>query len=206
MSNPEPGPATAVRPRWEDWTARTTAVLAVFAALSSGQWGASNLRAILEQGRVDDGWSYYQAKSIKNHLAEHMQSLAGAMAADHPAAPGQASALKKYHDDMEAEVKRLAVEKATIEKDVHGYEEARDGFVERSFWFELAFACIQAGVVLSTIAAAAKKKSLWLTALCAGILGALLLVNGLTHVVKTPEYAHKLAPKLGMKDPLAQPK
>ena len=70
------------RQRWEDWITRTTAVPAVFAALSSGQWGASKLRAILEQGMVDDGWSYYQAKSIKNHLA-------GAMAADPPAPAGQ---------------------------------------------------------------------------------------------------------------------
>ena len=202
MTNTDPG----AKKGWEEWIAKTTAVLAVFAALSSGQWGASNLRAILEQGKVDDGWSYYQAKSIKNHLADHMQSLAAAMAADRPAADGKESAMLKYRAEMEVEAKRLSTEKAAIEKEVHGYEAARDGFVERSFWFELAFACIQAGVVLSTIAAAARKKSLWLTALCAGVLGALLLVNGLTHVVKTPEYASKLAPKIGMKDPLAQPK
>ena len=52
MSTGDAGPATISRQRWEDWITRTTAVLAVFAALSSGQWGASNLRAILEQGKV----------------------------------------------------------------------------------------------------------------------------------------------------------
>src|SRR6185436_8028046 len=77
MSATDPG-----KSRWEDWITKTTAVLAVLAALSSGQWGASNLKAILEQGKVDDGWSYYQAKSIKNHLAEHMQGLVAAMAAE----------------------------------------------------------------------------------------------------------------------------
>src|ERR1043165_10040448 len=103
MSAPDPG-----KTRWEDWITKTTAVLAVFAALSSGQWGAANLKAILEQGKVDDGWSYYQSKSIKNHLAEHMQELAGAMASDHPPAAGKESALEKYRAKMEAEVKRLA--------------------------------------------------------------------------------------------------
>src|SRR6185436_19390336 len=98
MSNPEPA-----KPKWEDWITKTTAVLAVFAALSSGQWGASNLKAILEQGKVDDGWSYYQAKSIKNHLAEHMQGLAGALAADRPGAAGADSAIQKYRAEMEAE-------------------------------------------------------------------------------------------------------
>jgi len=156
MANPEPGPATTVKSRWEDWITRTTAVLAVIAALSSGQWGASNLRAILEQGKVDDGWSYYQAKSVKNHMAEHLQSLAGAMAADHPPAAGQESAMLKLRAELEGEAKRLSVEKGLIEKDVHGFEQARDSFVERSFWFEIAFACLQAGVVLSTLAAATR--------------------------------------------------
>ncbi len=194
MSNPEPG-----KKSWEDWITKTTAVLAVFAALSSGQWGASNLKAILEQGKVDDGWSYYQAKSIKNHLAEHMQGLAGAMAAERPGAEG---ALLKYRAEMEAEATRLAEEKATIESQVHGYERARDAYVERSFWFEIAFACLQAGVVLCTIAAAAKKKGLWMFAMAAGLLGALFVTNGLGHFVQTPEYSKKLGPKLGIQDPL----
>ena len=194
MSNPEP-----VKKSWEDWITKTTAVLAVFAALSSGQWGASNLKAILEQGKVDDGWSYYQAKSIKSHLAEHMQGLSAAMASDRP---GADAALLKYRAEMEAEGKRLSEEKAKIEGEVHGYERARDAFVERSFWFEIAFACLQAGVVLSTIAAATKKKGLWLTAIVAGLLGALFVANGLGHFVQTPEYSKKLGPKLGIQDPL----
>jgi hypothetical protein len=195
MSNAEP-----VQKSWEDWITKTTAVLAVLAALSSGQWGASNLKAILEQGKVDDGWSYYQSKSIKNHLAEHMQGLAGALAAERPA--GQEGALQKYRAEMEAEAKRLAGEKAKIEGEVHAYEAARDAYVERSFWFEIAFACLQAGVVLSTIAAASKKKALWLAALTAGLLGAFFVANGLGHFITTPEYSKKLAPKLGIQDPL----
>jgi fatty-acid desaturase len=106
---------------------------------------------------------------------------------------------------METESKRLSTEKATIEKEVHGYEAARDGFVERSFWFEIAFACLQAGVVLSTIAAAAKKKGLWLTAMVAGLLGALFVVNGLGHFVQTSEYSRKVGAKLGIQDPLKPP-
>jgi hypothetical protein len=203
MTNTDPGPGA--KKGWEDWIAKTTAVLAVFAALSSGQWGASNLRAILEQGKVDDGWSYYQAKSIKSHLADHMQSLAAAMAADHPPAPGRESALLKYHEQMEAESKRLSGEKTTIEKEVHGYEAARDGFIERSFWFEIAFACLQAGVVLSTIAAASRKKGLWMAALLAGVLGAFFVVNGLGHFIRTPEYSKKTGATLGIQDPLKPP-
>jgi hypothetical protein len=206
MANPEASAETKTAKGWEDWITRTTAVLAVIAALSSGQWGASNLRAILEQGKVDDGWSYYQAKSIKGHLAEHMEGLAAALAADRPAAAGQESALGKYRDQMLTESKRLSTEKAAIEKEVHEYEHSRDSFVERSFWFEIAFACLQAGVVLSTIAAAAKKKGLWMAAVIAGTLGAFFVANGLGHFIRTPDYAKKLAPKLEIQDPLKSPK
>lgn len=202
MSNPEAASAPVPKSRWEDWIAKTTAVLAVFAALSSGQWGASNLRAILEQGKVDDGWSYYQAKSIKGHLAEHLQSLVAALAVDRPPAAGQDSQLLKVRAEMEAEAKRLSVEKAAIEKEVHEYEQARDSYVERSFWFEIAFACLQAGVVLSTIAAATKKRGLWMTSIVAGLLGALFVANGLGHFVQTSEYSKKLGRKLEIKDPL----
>jgi hypothetical protein len=198
--------ATIARRNWEDWITKTTAVLAVFAALSSGQWGASNLRAILEQGRVNDGWSYYQAKSIKGHLADHLQGLAAAMAAERPAAPGTESPLAKLHAELEVEAKRLNTEKTTIEKEVHDYEQQRDSFVERSFWFEIAFACLQAGVVLSTIAAAAKKKPLFIAAIIAGILGAFFVANGMGHFIKTSEYAKKMGPKLEIKDPLHAPR
>ncbi len=203
MSTDQAAAPAPAKKSWEDWITKTTAVLAVIAALSSGQWGASNLRAILEQGKVDDGWSYYQAKSIKGHLADHMQGLAGALAVDRP---GQDSGLLKYRAEMEVEAKRLGKEKAAIEKEVHEYEHQRDAFVERSFWFEIAFACLQAGVVLSTIAAAAKKKGLWLAAVAVGILGVFFVINGLTHLVQTPEYSKRLGPKLEIQDPLKNAK
>src|SRR5277367_331184 len=63
----------------ETWITRTTAILAVVAAISSGRWGACNLQAILEQGKVNDTWSYYQAKSMKQHEAEQTRDLAAAL-------------------------------------------------------------------------------------------------------------------------------
>jgi hypothetical protein len=189
--------------RWKEWIIRSTAVLAVLAALSSGQWGAANLRSILEQGKVNDGWSYYQSKSIKNHLAEHMQDLTGALAADFPSTPSRESALAAYRVKMEAEAGRLTAEKEAIRKEVIAYERARDGFVERSFWFEIAFACLQVGVVLSTIASGTGKKILWIVALVAGLAGCLFVANGFGHFVRTPEYAATLNPKLGIQDPVA---
>lgn len=189
---------------WENWATRTTAILAVFAAISSGQWGASNLRAILEQGKVNDQWAYFQAKSIKGHVAEDSQALAAALAADSAvgreagARPTSLGALAK---SLAAERDRYVMEKKKEEDKAHGFERARDNFVERSFWFEVAFASLQVGVVLCTVATAAKKKSLWATAILCGFLGAALIANGYLRIVKTPEYARTLGVKLDAEIP-----
>src|SRR5579863_154337 len=87
-----------------EWIARTTAVLAVIAAVSSGRWGASNLQAILEQGKVNDTWSYYQAKSMKQHDAEQTRELAKALAPGQPAA--SADALVALQNRMDETARR----------------------------------------------------------------------------------------------------
>ena len=63
------GEAAAKR-HWLDHAARTTAVLAVLAAVSSGQYANQFSRTILAQAEASDQWSYYQAKSIKTLLRE----------------------------------------------------------------------------------------------------------------------------------------
>ena len=187
---PEPPPGS-----WEAWVNRTSAILAVLAALSSGQWGASNLKAILEQGKVNDGWSYYQAKSIKGHAAENTARLAAALAAD--VAPGKKSPLQAFVAGMREEKDRYDKEKTEQFTECKNLELARDACVERSFWFEIAFVCLQVGVVLSTIAAAAKKKGIWLAAIVAGTLGLAVVANGFVSFMRAPtELAKKLGPKL----------
>jgi hypothetical protein len=189
MANEPAAPAI-----WENWATRTTAILAVLAALSSGQWGASNLRAILEQGKVNDQWSYYQAKSIKGHIAEDAAELAAALAAGE--APGKDGALAKLATKRAGERDRVIAEKKQEESKAHDFERARDNFVERSFWFEVAFASMQVGVVLCTVASAAKKRSLWIISILCGFLGLALVANGFLRILKTPEYARTLAIKL----------
>jgi hypothetical protein len=180
---------------WESWATRTAAILAVVAALSSGQWGSSNLRAILEQGKVNDEWAFFQAKSIKAQMAERMGTLGEALG-------GRTPSMDAYVKKMGEETVRLNADKAAAQATAEGYQRARDNYVERSFWFELAFACLQVGVVLSTIAVGAKKKFLWIVAILFGILGAGLGANGWVRVLRTPEYAQKLAPPLAPEIPV----
>src|SRR2546430_9413045 len=63
------------RKKWIDHAARTTAVLAVLPAVSSGQYANQFSRTILAQAEASDSWSYYQAKSIKRHLGQAQAEL-----------------------------------------------------------------------------------------------------------------------------------
>jgi hypothetical protein len=167
-----------------EWIARTTAVLAVIAAVSSGRWGASNLQAILEQGKVNDTWSYYQAKSMKQHDAEQTRELAKALAPGQPAASAQALvALQKRMDET---ARREEQEKNQQQQAALGFQQARDRMVESSFWFELSFAALQLGVILCTIATGAKRKSPWLIGVVCGAMGLVLMVNGFHRFVHAP--------------------
>jgi len=171
-------------PRWLDWATRTTAILAVIAALSSGRWGASNLQAILEQGKVNDTWSYFQAKSIKEHGAEQMRDLVKALGSDRPG--DRTAAMQTLERQFADEAQREKHEKELREEDAHKFERRRDMLVERGFWFEMSFTALQLGVVLCTIASGAKRKTLWVAAIVIGIVGLLVLVNGFYTVVHAP--------------------
>src|ERR1041384_6347120 len=89
------GEAAAKR-HWVDHAARTTAVLAVLAAVSSGQYANQFSRTNLAQAEASDQWSYYQAKSIKRHLVGSQSTLIAALQKTRPEA---AADLEKVRAD-----------------------------------------------------------------------------------------------------------
>ena len=183
---------------WEEWATRTTAILAVLAALSSGRWGASNLQAILEQGKVNDTWSYYQAKSMKQHEAEQARDMARALLPGQP--PERAATLADLQKHMEEMAQREEREKNDQEKHAEYLQQRRDRLVESSFWYEVSFAGLQLGVILCTIAAGAKRKVPWAIGIIAGVLGLVLLINGVHRFWSAPPSWYQ-----GAKDQMANP-
>lgn len=169
---------------WQEWATRTTAILAVVAALSSGRWGASNLQAILEQGKVNDTWAYYQSKSLKQHDAEQTRDLAAALAQGETA--DRAAALKKLEAHLADDARREEQDKNQRQREAEEFQRRRDRLVESSFWYELSFAGLQLGVILCTIAAGAKRKTPWVVGIACGLLGIVLLVNGVHRFYSAP--------------------
>ena len=181
----EQKPAEKIKGGWEDWATRTTAILAVIAALSSGRWGASNLQAILKQGQVNDAWAYYQAKSMKEHEAQQSRDLVDAMAkGETPERAASFAALSAKLSDL---AQRETVDKQKQFDTAIAYQNTRDKLVESSFWFEISFSALQLGVILCTIAAGAKHKAPWLVGIICGLLGLVILANGFFHVYPAPK-------------------
>jgi|SRR5258708_2074622 hypothetical protein len=173
----------AHRRHWVDHAARTTAVLAVLAAVSSGQYANQFSHTILAQAEASDQWSYYQAKSIKRHLVAGQVELLRAMAITAPQAAAaldklqaeDAAAVKKYEQEL-AEAKAKA-EKIEVDKRLH----ERQGS-----WFQGAFIILQAGVVLCTVAASAKRKELWAFAIALGVAGLAVVGYGFLIGLRPP--------------------
>jgi len=61
---------------WISWVALSTAMLAVFAAITGLLSGKHANEAMMNQIEASDQWSYYQAKSIKAALFDAKMSLA----------------------------------------------------------------------------------------------------------------------------------
>ena len=170
----EAAAAEASRKNWLDHSARTTAVLAVLAAVASGQYANQFSRTILAQAEASDQWNFYQAKSIKRHIQSGQLEMERALSAGRPelaAAMAQleanaAAATKKYDAEL-AEV-RARAETIDAEKIRHQKQGDR---------FQYAFVVLQAGVVLSTVAASAKRRELWVAALLCGVAGLAMIVN-----------------------------
>lgn len=168
------GEASARR-HWLEHVPRTTAVLAIVAAVSSGQYANQFSRTILAQAEASDQWSYYQAKKIKQHLVTAQIELLEAMAKTRP---DVAPELQKLEDNDRVQVKKYDADLADAKVKADAMVADKDKHQKQGDRFQLAFIILQAGVVLSTIAASAKRKELWFLAIACGLVGLLVVVDG----------------------------
>src|SRR3954447_3910422 len=64
--------------RWISWVALSTAILAVFAAITGLLSGQHANEAMMAQIESSDQWAYYQAKGIKAAVLDAKMTLSGA--------------------------------------------------------------------------------------------------------------------------------
>ena len=167
--------AVAKSHRWHEHIPRTTAALAVLAAVSSGQYTGQFSRTILAQAEVSDKWSYYQAKSIKRHLTQSQVEFSRALAQGHPEMMVQLADFEAKNVDT---AKKYDADLAQIQVEARKLEEEKLRHEKQGDRFQFAFVILQMGVVLSTVAASARRRELWIFAILCGVVGLLIAGDG----------------------------
>jgi hypothetical protein len=134
----------------------STALMAVFAAISSLMAGHHADEAVIEQIRASDQWSFYQAKGIK----EEIISLSN-------------------HPEKEAKSAKYKLEQAEIQKEAKAAEESSHAHLEHHSILARAVTLFQISIAISAIAILTRKKFLWFISLGISCIGLYFFFTGL---------------------------
>ena len=147
---------------WMSLVALATAAMAVFAAVTTLYVGKYSSRAILHQGQETSQWAYYQAKSIKSYIYEmqkqklELEKMARA-SMPKPVTDRYSQLIKDYEEQM----KRYDVEKAEIKSAADTLAKSKEDAQARAGNFGYGLIFLQIAIMLCSISALTKKKSLF---------------------------------------------
>src|SRR3954447_15009587 len=148
--------------RWISWVALSTAILAVFAAITGLLSGQHANEAMMAQIEASDQWAYYQAKGIKAAVLDAKMSLS--------TAPNE-------QDKIKAE--RYQEEQNKIQTEAKQKENnAKSNFHQHEI-FARGVTMFQIAIAVAAISALTVKQRFWVVSLLFGAVGCVFLVLGL---------------------------
>lgn len=154
--------ATKAKEKAEAWTkyvSLTVVIIAVIAAMATQYSGKYSSQILINQIKASDQWSFYEAKSIKQHLDE--AALPGLLAAPNAATP----AMQKVILQLNADLARFDKEKADIKTQAETFEKKRDVATVRGKHMGLAVTIFTVAIAIASICLVTKKKPLWFAAM-----------------------------------------
>ncbi len=150
--------------------AALVAIAATLMALDNIKDGNVTQAMAQAQARAVDAWSYYQAKSTKQNIAEatldQLQALRAA-----PATAASAADLDRKIASYQAQVVRYEKEKNDVKAQAEGYEKAYDDLNMHDDQFDLSDAGFSVAIALLGVTALTRKR--WLL----GVAGVFLFVG-----------------------------
>lgn len=163
---------------WVNQMALATVILAVCATFSTFKSGGYSSQALISQAMASDQWSFYQAKSLKQHLHEitldQLKLQAVAWAPGSASADAYAKSIVKY----EEQAARYDGEKKDIQHKAEALEAQRDELKRHGKPFGIAIIFLQVAILLNSIAGLLKKKSVWWLAIPVGLVGLTCFADG----------------------------
>jgi hypothetical protein len=157
------------------WVGVMVAISATLMALGNIKDG--NIVQAMSQAQVKavDAWSYYQAKSTKEHLAENALLEMKIRLETEPGLNAAARVrLDEAEKSYENEVKKYDSDKQAIEKEARGHEQEYDRLNVFDDQFDLAEACFTLSIALYGITVLVRSRWLFAFALIMTTFGAAL--------------------------------
>jgi Domain of unknown function (DUF4337) len=171
--------------------ALTTAIYAI--VLSIAAMGANNAvkEMLLKQQQSSDQWAFYQAKVIREHQYRGQKMVVETQLAEPSTVKGaEREKLAALAGKFAEEEKRYNAEKKDIEKDAKKLEHARDVFRERHPYFEFGEVLLQIAIVSASVSILSTSRPMFWFSLILATLGAVLTLNGYTHLFTLPFLHH----------------
>ena len=154
------------RESWTRYVSLMIVALAVATAIASLKSGGFSSRVMLNQSQASDTWAFYQAKTIKQRLAEmETRGATGEMAVR-----------------AAADVERYRHEEAELQAQARSLEAARDQAARHGPPLGFAIASLQISIALASVCLITKRRPLWLAAGILGSVGLAYLGYGLWGV------------------------
>ena len=152
--------------KWVLLVALSTAILAVFAALSSLMAGHHANEALIEQIQASDQWAYYQAKGIKASLLESKIEIFSAL--------GKQAAAKD-----EEKFKDYKKEQKEIEENAKEKEKSSTTHLKAHNILARAVTVFQIAIAVAAISVLTRRKWLWYGSCFLGLMGLIFLLQEL---------------------------
>ncbi len=167
-----------LKEKWMKGVAVTTTCLAVMTAIAAARGAACGSKTQLLTALESSKWAYYQAKSIKQNLAEVQLNAFGVEIL------GAVNAAQKdlYAEKIKTaseEVGRYDKEKNQIRKEAEDTAKSNHLLAQKANFFSAAVVFFQIGIMLSSVSALLSRKLMWIVGLVFGFIATVLLGYGL---------------------------
>ena len=163
--------------KWIQWVALTTTILAVCTAISSLKGGGFSTKVQLTTTQETNKWSYFQSKSIKQHICEierNRLKLELAKAGD----PRIRNIIGEQLAAGETDIARYDAEKSAIQTEAQELSRLQDRYKKHSAAFGLAVMLLQIAIMMSSVGALIKRKAMWIAGMGFGLIGLAYMANG----------------------------
>jgi hypothetical protein len=170
--------ADTIQEKWIKGVVITTTCLAVMTAIAAARGAACGSKTQLLTAIESSKWAYYQAKSIKQNLAEVQKNAFEAEVVG-VTNPEQKAIYEEKLKVATAEISRYDSEKNLIRKEAEDTAALNKLVAKKGNFFSGSVVFFQIGIMLSSVSALLKRKFMWVLGMVFGIIATVLLGYGL---------------------------